>query len=75
MGNIPCSFEWETDGNNSKRRENIKYNFVPSRGVVPPKSRMPIKFIFSPQKGGVLDELFVLNCERQKYPLGFELRA
>ncbi|KAL4510071.1 hypothetical protein ABPG72_010264 [Tetrahymena utriculariae] len=76
LGNIPCSFEWETEANDQvKKREHIKYNFMPVKGVIPPKSKLPIKFELQPLEGGQLNEIFVLNSQGIENPLGFEFKA
>jgi len=49
----------------------LKYAFTPSKGIVPPKSKLPVKFEIWPLQGGKIDEIFVLNCEGQDFPLGF----
>jgi hypothetical protein len=53
----------------------LKYAFTPSKGIVPPKSKVPVKFELWPLQGGRIDDIFVLNCEGQDFPLGFAFQT
>lgn len=49
--------------------------FEPSKGTIPPKSKVRVKFELTMYIGGPIDELFICDVTDVEMPLGFVVKA
>ena len=70
-GNLPVRFKWEEQ--NDPQHSIVR--FSPSKGTIPPKSKVRISFEMTVFTGGQIDELLICDVEDLELPLGFEVKA
>ena len=70
-GNIPVQFQW----NEICEEDEMKAQFEPARGIIPPHSEQDIRFDFTLYKGGNFKQMFMCEIADREYPLAFQVTA